>query len=115
METAEQGDGSTAGSIIKMTVDLSTIGSPVKTTDNLSTAGIPVDTTGDGSAELRKNGTTGLIVAAKDADTTKEHNKQRPPKAPAGADGSYSAAVLNINGSGAVSFHIPGKWYRTSA
>ena len=97
MGMAKQGDGSTVETLVKTTVDLSTAGTPVKET-------------GDVSAELRKAGAASLTDAAKVADTTKEQHEQGPPKALAGddTDGSYSAAVLNINGGGAVSFHIPG-------
>ena len=75
-----------------------------------SSVGTPVKTTVDVSAELRKTGATSLTDAPEDADKSNEQHEQRPPKSPAG-DGtevSYPAAVLNINGAGTVSFHIPG-------
>ena len=83
MATGRQGDGSTVGTPVKATVDL--------------------------SSELRKTGATGLTDAPKDVDKSNEQHEQGPPKSPAGdgTEESYSAAVLNINGAGAVSFHIP--------
>ena len=75
-----------------------------------STVGTPVKTTVDVSSELRKTGATGLTDAPKDVDKSNEQHEQGPPKSHAG-DGtgeSYSAAVLNINSAGAVSFYIPG-------
>ena len=64
----------------------------------------------DVSAELRKTGATSLTDAPEDADKSNEQHEQGPLKSPAGDDakGSNSAAVLNINGGGAISFHIPG-------